>query len=406
VPTERVQKDLQQMSASFWLQVDPQFNEHFGSRVLFEGDYFELGAARLAEGKQQSHFRGLLREGYLSYSQDGWDIKVGKQIIPWGKSDAINPTDFLSGKDYTILNPDEEVRRTGATGVQMSWVPSAGTSAWTFTGVWLPIFAQSKNLIDSSVLSPTVVLAGIDEPDVEISNSEVAGKLAYSGDGWDVSLSGFSGWDHRPLFEEKRRYFVGTTPFIEMVQGFRRINAVGVDGSWAGEKWIFRGESAFVQTENYDGTFTTVTPSHWDTVLGVERPFGDHLRIQFQAVTRYFPNYKDPEETVVVNDPVSTVVNRQIAMANALVSGYQDQFIPSGTLRVSYTDEANHWDGEVFYLQNMVGSDYLVRPKFSVAATDSLRLTAGADLYGGPRDRPLGALRSYSSLFIEAKYVF
>ncbi|MCC6278243.1 MAG: hypothetical protein IT289_10045 [Oligoflexia bacterium] len=405
IPTESSAKKFQSQSGSIWLQIDPQADESFGARVIYQLDYFDVQQSRVSAGKTENGFRSQLREGYFSFSTDGFDVRGGKQIIPWGKSDAINPTDFLTGKDLSVLNPDEEVRRTGAWALQATWVPESGTSPWSVTGIWIPLFAQGRMLIDASRFSSNVVIGGVQEPTTQLSNSEIATKLAYNGDGWDASFSFFSGWDHRPHFEEKVRVMVGLTPMVQVAQTFRRINAVGADGSWAGEKWVLRFESAYVQTENYDGQFTIVTPSHWDTVIGAERPLGDRFRIQAQLVSRVYPKFKRPEE-VSWGDAISTAINQSVSQANALMLGYQDPFYPSGTLRIAYTNDEDHWEAEVFYLQNFVGSDYLLRPKIAISATDNLKISLGADLYNGPNDRPLGALKSLSSVFTEVKYTF
>ena len=64
------------------------------------------------------------------------------------------------------------------------------------------------------------------------------------------------------------------------------------------------------------------------------------------------------------------------------------------------------WNGEIFFLQNFAGGDFLFQPQVSHSWTDTLRNTLGLALYGGPSNRPLGALASDSAVFFETKYVF
>jgi hypothetical protein len=52
------------------------------------------------------------------------------------------------------------------------------------------------------------------------------------------------------------------------------------------------------------------------------------------------------------------------------------------------------------------GESFLIRPQVGYTPFTNMKLITGADLYGGNPDRPLGALRSRSHLFFEAKYVF
>ena len=37
-----------------------------------------------------------LREGYVEISRSLWEMRVGRQIIPWGRGDEINPTDVFT----------------------------------------------------------------------------------------------------------------------------------------------------------------------------------------------------------------------------------------------------------------------------------------------------------------------
>jgi len=188
-------------------------------------------------------------------------------------------------------------------------------------------------------------------------------------------------------------------------QVFRRVNAIGVDGSVNAGKWILRGESAYIMTPNNDGTNPLEIPTHWDSVFGIERSFWDDFRIQTQFIYRTFPKYSSPDG-VGGPDPISVTVNQTMAQDNALLLNYQDQTRPSGTLRFGYLNEKNGIDGEIFFLQNFTGGDYLLRPRLTYAWTDFLKTTVGAELYGGPTNRPLGGLNSYSAIFSEVKYTF
>ena len=105
---EPLSTDLRQASTSIWLQADPKLGERSSAHFTLTGDYFETALPGNPDGRR---LRVGLREAYVAYAHKGLEFRAGRQIIPWGKSDAVNPTDFLSAKDYTFLNPDEEVRR-------------------------------------------------------------------------------------------------------------------------------------------------------------------------------------------------------------------------------------------------------------------------------------------------------
>jgi len=146
IPTQNnyPSRSLQQLSTSLWLQSDPKLTDSTSARILFEGNAFDANYSYLSGNTNVSHIEPQLREGYVSYSKIGFDLKVGKQIIPWGKSDAFNPTDYHTAKNFQFLNPDDEVRRQGSGSLLASITPDEGSSPWNLTGVFTPIIAQSR----------------------------------------------------------------------------------------------------------------------------------------------------------------------------------------------------------------------------------------------------------------------
>ena len=385
---------FRQTSTSLWLQGEPKFNEKSSAHFTLTGDAFDTSVTQTS-----SYFRSGLREGYVDYQDKGFDLRFGKQILPWGKSDVVNPTDFLSAKDYTFLNPDDETRRLGATSLWMSLTPNQGNSPWNVIAVWTPVFPQTSLLIAPSSIPAGLTVTTTQTPVFTLPNSETALKLSYLGSSWDASVSVFRGWGHTAQFG-----LVSLSPSPVVTSTFDRNRGVGTDFSLSTGGYIYRLESAFVFTNN-DGTNALTVPTHWDTVAGVEHPIGDDFRVQVQFIYRYFPTYTSPSDSVGAN-AIMTGVDIQIAQANALLLNYQDKVRPAGTFRLSYTNDKSGWEAETFVLGNFVGGDFLFRPKISYALSDALKGTLGSDYYGGATSRPLGALKVYNDVFAEAKYSF
>ena len=51
----------------------------------------------------------------LMYKTESFRLKAGRQITSWGKSDGLNPTDFLSGKRNLLLVTEDSLTRRGHT---------------------------------------------------------------------------------------------------------------------------------------------------------------------------------------------------------------------------------------------------------------------------------------------------
>jgi hypothetical protein len=394
-----------QTSASLWLEGTPKLGENGAANFVLTGDAIQNRTVSVVDGTS-SEFRMGLREAYVTYAKNGWELRAGQQIIPWGKSDAINPTDFLTAKDMTFFNPDEEVRRKGAVSLWLGFTPSQGASPWSFTVVATPVFAKTQLLISPLAVPSGVTLSGspIDPPET-LGNTETAIKVAYAASQWDASLIAFRGFNHMPEFTLLGVSGTPSAPVAGVGQTFHPIRAAGGDASFTTGKWVFRAETAYAWTENDDGANPLIQPSHWDSVVGVERPVGDDFRLQGQFVYRYIPAFA-PASSAGGATPVLAQLNQGIAQANALLLAYQDRSRPGATFRAGYSNEDNGIDAEIFVLGNFVGGDYLLRPKFSYHWTQALLTTLGVEWYGGPDDRPLGTMKPFSSVFTEAKYSF
>jgi hypothetical protein len=395
---------FEQSSTSLWLQGDARASSAFVARAVYQGDLF--ANARLTGDRSGTHLRNRLREGWAEYFANGLEIRAGKQIIPWGKSDGINPTDFLSAHESSFLNHDAEVTRVGGVDLLVNFTPDSGASPWSLTAVAQPIFPAGDYLVPPAALPAGVSLRGTDDPDRTARNWEAAGKLAYAGSGWDFSASYFHGFDHHPIFSELSHVTISPlATFVNVHRIFERENAVGADASLSSGSWILRAESAYHFTQNDSGANPLLTPSHWDLVAGAERPFAEKFRVQAQFVSRYFPSWQDPN-SMLGADAVSTVINREIAGANALLQQYQHKWGTASTLRVSYTLEDPSFTAEVLWYEGLNDGDYYLRPMVSYGFLDFLRVYLGLDQYGGPADKSVGSLQSYNAIFAELKAVF
>jgi len=379
---------FQQVSASLWLRARPQITDVASASVELTANSFGTGDDR---------FRLGLREAYVSLRKHGWLLRMGQQIIPWGSSDVVNPTDFLTARDYTFFVTDIEKTRIGA----LSVLASHAWSRVEATVVATPIHPTSVLLVPASALPTGVTLAAAAPVETSVMNTEIAGKLKVSGRSWDAAVIGFRGFNHTPEYEVVSADMTGAT----LRQTHHPIVAGGIDGSASLGKVVVRFEAAYVSTPNPRGEDPAIQPSYVFGVLGVERPLGERLRVQAQAIVRAYPYWIAPE-MVMGTDPARTAALRGVAAANALLLDYQDQVRPAATLRVAYHTEEDRFEAEIFAATNFIGADYLVRPLLGWRPSDEVMVQLGLEAYEGPLSRPLGALHSFSGVFSQLTLTF
>jgi hypothetical protein len=385
--------ELEQSSLSSWLELNAELKDGPGLKLIPQFDVFY----RDINNPYTETSKLTLREAYGHFQWSGGEIRVGQQIIPWGRSDGVNPTDYFTAKDFTRLNADDEVRRLGAPALNFSFTPDNGNSPFTFQLIAQAAFPQMKLLIPSQAVptgisfqkyAPAPALFGKNAMEYGI-------KASYLKNDYDCSFSFYRGYSHYAEYI----YQASTNSVVPIHPGE---TAVGGDGSFTWSSYVIRFESALHMPDNgtqTDPLFGLVEPWHWDSVLGAERPLGDDFRIQAQFLYRwhlYFP------DDVSVN-PVLLAIGR----ANSLILNYQQQGNPGATFRIGWQRDGSNWTADLFLLGYFGGGqNHLLRPQIGWTPIENLKLTAGMDWYGGDTSKPLGALHDRSHGFLEAKYVF
>lgn len=382
---------FQQISASLWLHAKPRINEAASANLEAALDGIE------ASQTDTARLRLTLREAYVALRKRGWLVRAGRQIIPWGASDVVNPTDFLAARDVRMFAADPEQQRTGA----LSVLVSHASAHLEETIVATPLHPASVLIVPTGALPDGVTVAAPAVRAAAVEDTEVAAKLKVSGRSWDLALVGFRGWNHTPEFELVSADATG----VIVRPTHHRILAAGLDGSASFGKLVVRIEAAYVRTDARADADPTIQPTYVFGVLGVERPLGERLRLQAQLIARAYPGWIDPA-AAAGPDPMTTGALQGVAAANALLLDYQDRVRPAATVRVAYHSEDERLELEVFAAMNLVGHDYLIRPLLGWHPVEAVTVQLGFDGYGGYATTPLGALQPYGGAFAQVTYTF
>lgn len=386
---------MAQKNFSVWPELSWS-DQNWGAKVIAYGHVF---GDSLESPSQLTTDAGLW-DAWVRWSQNGIEIQAGWLLVPWGKSDGVNPTDVLTAKDFRFLSLDDELRRRGDWGLRTSWTPQGGNSPWNWETV-IQLRAPQSQLLLPNLNVPTGLTLRTDV--TERSRPTVATRLQYLESDWDASLSFYRGTSTLPQFEYQAA--------LSRVQAFYvGLTSVGADfSSSLGNSQVLRIETAFLFPDNgssNDLAFGRVQPHHWDTVIGLEHAFDDSWRVQVQALVRHHWNFR-PVSEVRDPNPVVTQIQQAIARSNALVLNFPEATNPGGSVRFSYDSIDRTWNASVSVLGYLAaGSQFLVRPRVTYAPADSWKITGGADFYGGNENLTLGALRGLSTVSAEVAWFF
>ena len=328
---------------------------------------------------------GVLREAYLQAALGPLDLKVGRQIIAWGRADRINPTDNLTPRDFTLLVPDDDDQRRGGDGVKATLT----LGGLALSGVWLPNFEP-----DTIPIQRTVGVA-IRERVPGETFGQWAARLEQTGKAVDWSLSYFDGFDLIPDFGIDR----ASPGFLDVVLKHHRIRVVGGDAATTLGRFGLRAEAAFTFTEDPNGTRPDVKQPFFFMVVGGDRTFFEYLNVNVQYLFRYVVHHRSP---VDLADPVQ----RSVATEQAVVANQLDRAQHGASLRVSHKWLNETLEAEVGGTVTFTRLDFVVRPKITYAVTDRWKVVVGGDVFEGQRRSFFGRLRENSTGYAEIRWSF
>ena len=344
-------------TGSTWLKLDKKLDNGIG--------LFAEGFASREDFRTGGNSRNRVREAYVETRSGAFDIRVGKQIIAWGRTDRLNPTDNLTPRDATLMAADIDEDRFGSMASKVSWNMDAFTS---LTGVWLPEFQPNRVFLRS----------GFSET-VPNSNRQWAVKLDQSGKEIDWSVSYFDGYDLN-----------GDLSAARVLQHYRT-QVIGVDAATTRGAYRFAVESAYTHTEDSAGTNEFIKNPFLYTVFGVERDFGDNTSGIVQIFNRTVTNYSQP----------STAARFHAILANQL-----DRTQNGVSVRIAKKWWNETLETELAGVSLLDRNGYSVRPRLTYLWSDQIKILSGYEYYQGSSDTLYGLLHKNSLFFIEMRYFY
>ena len=328
---------------------------------------------------------GALREAYLEASVRDVDLRLGKQLIVWGRADRINPTDNLTPRDFTLLVPEDDDQRLGAVAAKATYY--LGGLAWT--GIWLPHFEPH------TIPLQRVPGVGLRERLPREIFGQWAARIEQTGKPVDWSLSYFDGFD---LFPDISLDQVGPTS-VDLLLKHHRIRVIGGDAATTLGRYGLRAEAAYTFTEDPSGRDPRVKNPFFFLVIGGDRTFLEYLNVNLQYLFRYVFHHRPARD---IPDPLE----RSVAIEEAAISNQVDRVEHGFSLRVSHKWLHETLEGEVAAVLFFTRLDFVVRPKLTYALTDRWKVTVGADIFRGDPQSFLGRLRDNSTAYAELRWSF
>ncbi len=327
----------------------------------------------LDEYEKEADFGEVFLQGPLLTSLD---LKVGRQIVVWGKSDNIRVVD--------ILNPLDN-REPGLVDIVDLRLPVTMTKLdyyfgkWNLTAIAVHEIRFNKNpVFGSEFFDFKTPLPEEEKPSSSLDNTEYAIALNGIFSGWDISFYGARFFDDQPHLE------MVSPGHLE--RRHSRLSMVGMAVSVASGNWLLKSEAAC-----FNGLESFAVPGEkkfrLDMLAGVEYSGLTNTTISLEAVNRHIKDF----ESIMKASPDSA---------------QEDEF--QTVLR--YSGDFLYDSFHVVMLAStfgVTGNDgSLQRFSMEYDVTDDLSVMVGIVAYQSGDKTPFRNIGDNDRLFLQAKYSF
>lgn len=339
-----------------------------------------------------------LREAYVSLYPGKFDIRLGKQIIVWGKADGVNPTNNITPQNLFSRSPNDDDTREGNFLLRTQY----NIKSFNLEFIWLPTYKASVIPLEYISFGDNTLIGEDENPNLEIENSAFALKLNLQKSAYDASVSYFNGYNPYQGIRSELSVINQDSVQIYLHKKAFRLHIFGGDFSTTVGSYGLRGELAYrYPFEDYSKNAYVPNPD-FQYILGIDRDFGK-FDIVLQYVGRYvqdFTELQKPTNPQYYMDYYSELNNR-------IFSGQLNEFSHSVSARGNIDLLFETLKIELLGMYNFTTSEIMLRPKLTYDVYDALSLSVGADYYYGDENTMFGLTSPLlNCIFVELKTSF
>jgi hypothetical protein len=216
---------------------------------FYDYAYSYLGRDKFTdETLESSESESEIRDFYLDGSPTTWlNLRIGRQIIAWGESEAMQVTDMANPRD---------LRELGMVDIEDARLPVVATKLSLLLDSWQVNFVAIHEIRGNKMAGAGSEFDALSEmrsaftvedeavPESETGNTEYLLRVFKSFNGGDVGLFWADVYDDSFYMELTQLALTGPQPQMSMTPRHNRIQSVGLSGNIVSGSWLFKAEAA------------------------------------------------------------------------------------------------------------------------------------------------------------------
>ncbi len=327
-----------------------------------------------------------LREGYVDYTAEKWDARVGRQVITWGVGDLLFINDVFP-KDYEAFfagRPLEYLKK-GVNGAKVGVYP--GFVSLEMIAI---LYFEPNNYPDPERFWLFDPFSGTTNretqyPYKDFHKAEMAIRAYRDVAGFDTSLYYYRGFSRQPsVLPDNPAAPTKLTLF------YPELSVYGASAQGRALDGVLSLETGYYDSrQDRHGTNPMIPNSQTRYLMGYQRQLWE----DFTAGIQYYGEYMLDYSSYVQNLPAGFPQEKRL---HQLVSLRLTQFLIHQTLRISF-----------FAFYGLSDGDYLINPEVKYNLTDAVWFAVGGNIFGGGKPwSQFGQFAKDDNIYTQMRYEF
>lgn len=327
-----------------------------------------------------------LRESYLDYLSDNWDLRLGRQVITWGLGDLIFINDVFP-KDYEAFfsgRPMEYLKK-GIDGIKIGIYPSFASAELVIIPFFEPNVHPNNKRFWMYDPMPTVINRREQEPTTNMENTEIALRLYRDIAGFDASLYFYRGFYRQPSMlpdsltapTKIKLFYPELSVYGASLQGRALDGIVSFEGGY------------YDSRQDRKGTDPMIPNKSTRFLIGYQRQLWEDFTAGMQYYTVYMYDYNQYKINLPSGFPKEKRLQDLLTLRLTHLFMHQ-------TLRLSF-----------FSFWSLSDGDYMFIPEVKYNFSDNIWTAIGANVFGGGETwNQFGQLDNNDNIYLQLRYEF
>ncbi|MFA6618499.1 MAG: hypothetical protein WCT23_05470 [Candidatus Neomarinimicrobiota bacterium] len=340
----------------------------------------------------------ILREAYVDISPGIFNFRLGKQILPWGRTDMYKPTDNITPQDLRYWYTDPNDMRLGSFLFNSSVNLSSLIRVQT---ILIPFYNPDIFPVSLFEFPAMVTYEGLKPTTPYLRDSGLALKFDMRTSHYDVSFSYLNAYELQPAFASSIELDPVTGMNISIFQEPWRQKVYGFDAAFNLNSWAYRFEGTYMHPDESSSDYYTPKPEVQLT-LGLDKTSGP-LSVLCEYNLSIVPQYAE------LSPPVNPMlmVEHLLNTYNQLFYRQTDHFGHQILVRTALDLFHETLSIEFPIAYNISTKDYLLSAHLTYHIADAVDIKLGAQRYGGEDNSLFELLKPlYNGYYCELKLSF